>query len=164
MAITDTLKWRAIYNDDPHNPEFLDEIDTSTPGRTREHAFKEIDVKRIIAMELVNEQKVPIFKVVLGGDKRIIYAKRNMKTQGRRIVERESKDPKTGEIKKVKIPIPINTHQRVIVIGWQKTVNGKNVQAINYIYPDGRIELSSDWGKDAIHKEVSQVKAFKNQN
>lgn len=87
-----------------------------------------------------------------------------MKTQGRRIVERESKDPKTGVIKKVKIPIPINTVQRIIVIGWQKTINGKNVQAINYIYPDGRIELGSDWGKDSIHKEVSQVKAFENQN
>jgi len=164
LAITDTLRWRAIYSDDPHNPEYLDEVEDLGPGKWKEHQFKEIDPKRMIALELVNEQKVPIFKVVLGGDKRIIYAKRNMKTQGRRIVERESKDSKTGEIKKVKIPIPINTHQRVIVIGWQKTVNGKNVQAINYIYPDGRIELGSEWGKDSIHKEVSQVKAFENQN
>ncbi len=160
MALTDTLKWRAIYNEDPNNPEFLDEID----DKRVEHAFKEIDIKRVVSMELVNEQKIPIFKVALGNNKRIIFARRKMKTTGRRIVERESKDPKTGETKKVKIPVPVNTLQIIIVIGWQKTVKGENVQAINYIYPDGRIELGSDWGKDAIHKEVSLVKAFENQN
>ena len=159
MAITDTLRWRAVYNDDPNNPEYLDEVEIKN-GRTREHTFRDIDPKRIIAMELINPQQIPIFKVVLGDGKRIIYARRNMKTQGRRIITRETKDPKTGEIRKVKIPVPIDTHQKVIVIGWQKTVKGENVQAMNYIYPDGRIELGSEWGKDAIHKEVSQVKAL----
>lgn len=159
--ITDILRWRAVYSDDPEKPEYLCEVERKD-GRTREHAFKEIDMKRIIALELVNEKDVPIFKIILGDDKRIIYAKRKMKRQGRRIFERDTKDPKTGEIKKIKIPVPINTLQTVIVIGWQKTVNGKNVQAINYIYPDGRIELGSDWGKDAIHSEVSPVKALEN--
>ena len=164
MGITDNLKWRAIYSTDPKNPEFLDELEIMIPGKKwKEHAFKEIDIKRIIALELINEQKIPIFKVVLGDNKRIIFARRKMKTTGRRIVERKNKDPKTGEIKTVKFPVPINTLQTVIVIGWQKTVEGKNVQAINYIYPDGRIELGSDWGKDAIHMEVSPVKAFENQ-
>jgi len=159
--ITDILRWRAVYSDDPEKPEYLCEVERKD-GRTREHAFKEIDMKRIKAMELVNEKDVAIFKIILGDDKRIIYAKRKMKRQGRRIFERDTKDPKTGEIKKIKIPVPINTLQTVIVIGWQKTVNGKNVQAINYIYPDGRIELGSDWGKDAIHSEVSPVKALEN--
>ena len=160
MAITDTLKWRAIYNEDPNNLEYLDEIDKKSG---KENPFKDIDIKRIRAMELVNEKKIPIFKVSLGDDKRIIFTRRKMKTQGRRIVERDTKDPKTGQIKKVRIPVPVNSHQMIVIIGWQKTVNGTNVKAINYIYPDGRIELGSDWGKDAIHKEVSLVKAHENQ-
>jgi len=158
LTITDTLKWRAIYNEDPNNLEYLDEIDKNG----KEVPFQNIDMKRIIAMELVNEKKIAIFKVALGYDKRIIFRRRKMKTQGRRIIERDTKDPKTGQIKKVKIPVPVNSLQIVIIIGWQKTVNETNVKAINYIYPDGRIELGSEWGKDAIHKEVSQIKALEN--
>jgi len=152
------LKWRAIYNEDPNNLEYLDEIDKNG----KEVLFQNIDMKRIIAMELVNEKKIPIFKVALGYDKRIIFRRRKTKTQGRRIIERDTKDPKTGQTKKVKIPVPVNSNQMIIIIGWQKTVNGTNVKAINYIYPDGRIELGSEWGKDAIHKEVSQIKALEN--
>jgi len=159
LAITDTLKWRAIYNEDPNNPEYLDEIDQNG----KENLFKDIDIKRTKAIELINEKKIPIFKVSLGDGKRLIFTRRKMKTQGRRVIERESKDPKTGQIKKVKIPVPVNSNQMIIIIGWQKNVNGTNVKAINYIYPDGRIELGSEWGKDAIHKEVSLVKAHENQ-
>ena len=34
------------------------------------------------------------------------------------------------------------------LLGWQKTVNGENVQSIAYVFEDGRIELAGKFRKD----------------
>ena len=137
MGITDTVKWRAVYNDDSH----LDEVDSDGI----EHAFKEIDFKKLNLFQLINEQKIAICNVHLGNGKRLIWARRRIKTTGRRIIMQ-------GD---VKVPIPINSEQTVIILGWQKTINGVNAKSIFYLLPDGRIEMDDDWHEDNIHIPVN---------
>jgi len=141
MGITDTAKWRAIYNEDPDNPEFLSEIDKNG----KEHPFKEIDKDRLVAFQIVNAQNVAVCQVRLGEGKRLIFARRNLMTTGRRIIQQ-------GE---AKVPVPVKAHQKIIILGWQKTVNGTNVKAIFYLLPDGRIEMDDEWRKDSLHSKVN---------
>ncbi len=141
MGITDTAKWRAVYNDDPEKPEFLDEIDKSG----KEHQFKEIDHTKLVAFQLVNAQNVAICQIRLGEGKRLIFARRNLMTTGRRLIQQ-------GD---TKVPVPIKKHQKIIILGWQKTVNGANAKAIFYLLPDGRIEMDDEWRQDSLHSAVN---------
>jgi hypothetical protein len=38
-----------------------------------------------------------------------------------------------------------NENTAVHLVGWQKTINGSNVQSIAYIFEDGHIELAGQW-------------------
>jgi len=40
----------------------------------------------------------------------------------------------------------INSHRRIRLycIGWQETVNGKNVKTLNWIYPNGAVEVGEE--------------------
>ncbi len=138
MGITDTVKWRAVYNDETS----LSERD---PSGGKEHAFKEIDMNKIQSFQLINEKDIAICQVRLGNEKRLIFARRNLITTGQLF----------KEVGGVKIPIPTKTHQRIIILGWQKTVNGVNTKAIFYLLPDGRIEMDDEWKSDATHSKVN---------
>ena len=37
---------------------------------------------------------------------------------------------------------------RIHLVGWQRTVNGENVQAILYVFEDGTVLLGGEWGAD----------------
>lgn len=137
MGITETVKWRAVYNDNT----FLDELE---PNGT-EHAFKEIDFTRIQAFQLINQQNIAICQVKLGEGKRLIFARRNLMTTGGRVVMQ-------GD---VKVPIPVKSHQVIIILGWQKTINNVNSKAIFYLLPDGRIEMDDEWREDSLHSQVN---------
>ncbi len=141
MGITDTATWRAVYNNDPENQEFLNEKDPDG----KPHLFKDIDRDRLIAFQLINPQNIAICQVKLGEGKRLIFARRNLITVGQLFKE-------TGG---VKIPIPTKSHQIIIILGWQKTVNGVNTKAIFYLLPDGRIEMDDEWRKDSLHSAVN---------
>ncbi len=137
MGITDTAKWKAVYNDGT----FLSEMD---PDGGDQHTFKEIDMEKITAFQLVNPQGIAVCEVKLNNDKRLIFTKRNRMTTGQAYQVK-------GE---TRIPIPTRSRERIIILGWQKTVNGVNTKAIFYLLPDGRIEMDDEWHEDATHYKV----------
>ena len=137
MGITDTARWRAVYKD----RTMLYEKDPDG----KDHLFKEIDFEKLEYFQLVNPQDIAICQVRLGDDKRLIFARRNLITTGQ--LFREDQD--------ARIPIPTKSHQRIIILGWQKTVNGVNTKAIFYLLPDGRIEMDDVWREDSLHSKVN---------
>jgi len=138
MGITDTAKWRAVYNDGT----FLYEMD---PNGGKQNLFSDIDFDRIVAFQLVNEKDIAICQVNLGNGKRLIYARRNLLTTGQLF----------KDVGGQKVAIPTKSHQRIIILGWQKTVNGVNTKAIFYLLPDGRIEMDDEWKEDSLHSRVN---------
>ena len=137
MGITDTATWRAVYKDG----STLNEKDPDG----KDHIFKEIDLPNLELFQLVNPQNIAICQVRMGEGKRLIWARRNQLVTGRRLVQQ-------GD---VKVPLSIKSHQKVIIIGWQKTINGINSKAIFYLMPDGRIEMDDVWRDDALHDKVN---------
>ena len=75
MGITDTAKWRAVYNDGT----FLYELD---PSSGKPNSFGDIDFDRIVAFQLVNEKDIAICQVNLGNGKRLIFTRRNQMITG----------------------------------------------------------------------------------
>ncbi len=138
MGITDTAKWKAVYDDDTS----LSEMD---PNGGIQHAFKEIDMNKLVSFQLINDKNIAICEVKLGNGKRLIYARRNLMTTGQLF----------KEVGGQKIPVPTKSHQRIIILGWQKTINGVNTKAIFYLLPDGRIEMDDEWREDATHSRVN---------
>ena len=137
MGITNTAKWRAVYKD----KTTLNEIEQDG----KEHEYREINFPELEYFQLINEQNIAICQVHLGGDKRLIFMRRNFKTTGRRMIMQGN----------IKDPIPINKHDVVIILGWQKTIKGINSKSILYLLPDGRIEIDDEWREGAIHAKVS---------
>ena len=138
MGITDTAKWKAVYDDGTT----ISEID---PNGGAQHTFKEIDMSKIVAFQLVNDKNIAICEVRLGKGKRLIYARRNLITTGQLFKSVGGQN----------VPIPTKSHSRIIILGWQKTVNGVNTKAIFYLLPDGRIEMDDEWREDATHSRVN---------
>ncbi|MCP6727657.1 MAG: hypothetical protein KJI69_06625 [Patescibacteria group bacterium] len=84
--------------------------------------YTDIDRNILEFFEIYRENKL-ILRIHLGNDKRLIYRRRI--TMGF-----------SGKIKVV-----------VYLVGWQKTVNGENVQSISYIFEDGHIEMAGAWNE-----------------
>ncbi len=153
MGITDTVKWKAIYTDKTS----LEERETNG----KEHAFKEIDFGKLYKFQLLNKQSIPICTVNMeGDDKRLIFARRTLKTTGQRIINQTVKN-KEGKDETVKVAIPIKEHKIILITGWQKTINGVSEKSIFYIFPDGTIEMDDKWRPDALHKKVTIVQPEK---
>ncbi len=138
MGITDTAKWRAVYNDGTKLWE-------QDPDGGKQNIFKDIDMKKIEAFQLVNDKNIAVCQVKLGEGKRLIFARRNQMTTGQLFKMQGN----------VRVPIPTKSHQRIIILGWQKTVNGINTKAIFYLLPDGRIEMDDEWRDDVVHMKVN---------
>ena len=115
-----------------------------------------------------NNEVKPVLHLTLSPDQRLIFVRRRMKLMGsmQAIIGKDPNSyPDKTKIPKCKkcnqftefknIPYPIQFPERVVIlVGWQQVINGKNIQAINYLFPDGSVELSGQWGTDAIHKEA----------
>jgi hypothetical protein len=94
--------------------------------------YYKIDRTKLKSFELYDKDTgKTIFTMPLKPDQRLIYRRR------------VHQDFHTGEIQKV-----------IYLVGWQKTVNGKNVQSIAHIYEDGKIELKDRWegGEPEYHE------------
>lgn len=85
---------------------------------------KYTDINRSILQffELYKEEKL-ILRVHLEDGKRLIYRRR------------------------VSLHISGTITQVVYLCGWQKKVEGKNVQSISYIFEDGHIEMAGAWNE-----------------
>lgn len=123
--------WRAIYKDGT----FLNQ------GKNQ---YENIDRTKLAAFEIYEpDGDVASFDGELKPIDRSIY-KLNLE-EGQRLICR-----RLG-IKRVNAVTGKETQadDHVFMVGWQQNVNGKNVQSITYILPDGRIEQSGKWiGKD----------------
>jgi len=95
--------------------------------KKKEHSSKnkdkytDLDRSDLEAIEVYLEDKL-IFTQEINGNKRLIMRYR---------VQQDLNNPAKSTY--------------VFMIGWQKTVDGKNIQEITYVYPDGKIETSGKW-------------------
>jgi len=137
----------------------MDDVDEALMGETevRVESMLHKGMPALITLKVYHKMQQPFLHVDLPKPKRLIFTRKKRITTGRDIanVPVSQKDPKAPpEIMQVPFPA-LEIHDKVlIVVGWQETINGKNVQAINYVYPSGMIELGGEWKKDAIHSEV----------
>ncbi|MCH7561883.1 MAG: hypothetical protein IIC67_11070 [Thaumarchaeota archaeon] len=82
--------------------------------------YTDIDRNILKFFELYDKDKL-ILRVHLGDSKRLIYRRR------------------------VSLRMEGTITEVIYLVGWQKTIKGKNIQSINYIFEDGHIELKGAW-------------------
>jgi len=118
--MTDDWAWRAIYVDETH----LDEVDAAGT----EHGFAEVDQGRLVAFALLPRRAglpTPVVRLDPASGQRPIFFRT-------RLVD---VNPQTGA----------ESNQRTItVLGWQRTVEGRNVQSLTALYDDGSAVLVDD--------------------
>jgi len=86
--------------------------------------YPDIDRDRLEYFDIVEGDKL-IFRLHLEAGRRLIYRKR------------VAQDMMSG------------AKTFVFLVGWQATVNGKNVQDIAYVFEDGHVELAGKWKSDS---------------
>lgn len=89
---------------------------------------KEAISYKVVEEPRKHEKTKLILRIHLGDDKKLIFRRRvslNISSTSR----------KNTEI--------------IYLVGWQKNVNGKNVQSICYIFEDGHIEIAGQWKEDS---------------
>ena len=178
---TNVLRWRVTYDDDtvvweiaPSGGEskigdvdfkrikYFDLIKPPTKPEDFLNYEVEFPIKSkrgepvMARFQLLHREVQPIFRLHLQKGQRLIFARRSKMNEGQRVMLFGAKD--------VQVAIPPPPSSKTILVGWQKTENGVNTQAIVYIHPDGSIELAGQFGSDADHLEVETVedKAKKN--
>ena len=129
-------------------------------------------VKAII--QTFHTEAIPFFRLHITGDQKLIFVRRRAQhysgvhTALFGYKELKKADKKIGNPKHIpkcnkcrqligvkNIPYPLERkHETVIIIGWQRTVDNKNIQALTYIHPDGTIEMSGEYGSDASHQPI----------
>lgn len=107
--------WKAIYNDGTYL------VSSEEPGSNH---YGKIDRSKLIAFDILDkETEKLIFRLVLEPEQRLIYRKRNYQdviSGGEKLME-------------------------IIMVGWQQTINGKNIQSISHIFDDGHVEQAGNW-------------------
>ena len=180
---TQFLRWRVVYEDDtelweldPYKKiehsfveidqskiKYFDLIAPAKEQEDMEYHNTDIRVKNhdgnpsILTFKIYHKVMPAYFRLVLGDGKRLIFARRIQKSSGKKVclVPYPTKDKKTGKMvtQNFSIPFPTSPGGMIILVGWQKTIGNQNVQAINVLFPQGKIELIDRWSDDAIHKE-----------
>jgi len=140
----------------------MDDVDEALMGETevRVESMLHKGMPAMITLKVYHKEQQPFLHVDLPKPKRLIFVRKKRITTGRDIANvlmggTKGKDGKVTGGKTIQVPFPaLETKEKVlIVIGWQETIHGKNIQAINYIYPSGMIELGGEFTKDAIHSQ-----------
>jgi len=182
QPITERLIWRANYSDgtmlwerEPKSGKQnlfkdidmdkivtfdlmkpMDDVEEALMGETevRCESMLHKGMPALLTFKVYHKMQQPFLHIDLPKPKRLIFTRKKRITTGRDIANVVMGDKDHQKI--IQVPFPaLETKDKVlIVVGWQETVNGKNVQAINYVYPNGMIELGGEWKKDAIHSEV----------
>jgi hypothetical protein len=105
----DNLEWIAVYADGSI-------LRQHEPDGT-ENRYEDIDRKRVSEFHLrLKGKDFTVIAYALDPGQRLIYRKRH------------SMSGITGE-----------KNWTIHMVGWQQTVNGKNVQCISWVFPDGSI-------------------------
>ena len=99
--------------------------------------YEDIDRERLSAFALERGGEDIIVLHLDDKDKRLIWRKRVFKTIA-------------------------GTKNIVHLLGWQKTVNGENVQSIAYIFEDGKIHFAGKFRKN--HPILDEIKLTKEEN
>jgi len=183
LPITERLIWRANYSDgtnlwerDPktHKENLfkdiqmdklvsfdllkpMDDVDEALMGETdvRCESMLHKGVPAMITLKVYHKEVQPFLHVDIPKPKRLIFTRKKRITSGRDIANVVTGDKDHQKIIQIPFPALEIKDKVLIVVGWQETINNKNVQAINYIYPNGMIELGGVWKKgDAVHSEV----------
>ena len=103
------LMWIAVYSDGSNVRQF-DE-------NGYEAKYSDIDRERLTEFHIVNreDETKTLFALALDPEQRLIY-RRRIATSGN------------------------NEHRwSITMVGWQQTINGQNVQAISWVFPDGGV-------------------------
>jgi ribosomal protein L32 len=161
------IRWRAIYSDGSYLEQF------NKDGK--ENKYQDIDRSRLVSFELFETnnfcvncktkllemflrkdnggyydtifkycpncsgvwktKEQPIFKIHLESGQRLICRRRT----GKRVkISNVMECKEVGEL-------DVEGEYYFYIVGWQQTIEGKNVQAIAYIFEDGHIELAGNW-------------------
>lgn len=88
-----------------------------------ENKYTDIDRTILEFFEIYRDDKL-VLKIHLGDGKRLICRRRvDLSIQKKKIV------------------------RVVYLVGWQKTINGENIQSICYVFEDGHIEMAGAWNE-----------------
>jgi len=167
---TTKLRWKVTYDDD----SILWEVD---PKTRKESRFTDIDQSKlktldlmlpidkmedvlltetdvqvktlddkpaIVTLKVYNREVLPYFRLQYPKGAKLILARRQQNTTGKKIAVFQVK----GGEQKIAFPVPAS--RKIIIIGWQLDKH----RVLNYIYPDGHIELDFQSRKDADHSAV----------
>ena len=88
-----------------------------------ENKYYDIDRTKLIAFEVYNNNNLVLLRHLEPGQRLIFRQRSAFSTTGKEM--------------------------RIILVGWQQMVNGKNVQEIAYIFPT-HIELAGRWGTNVL--------------
>lgn len=108
----------------------------------------------ILTMKIYHHGQQPFIHVDLPKPKRLIFARKKRITSGHDICNVVMREKDKDKLIQIPFPALAMDEKVMIVIGWQETIHGKNIQAINYIYPSGMIELGGEFKQnDAVYGE-----------
>ena len=119
-----TITWRAYYDDGS-------ELWQYNPGTEQKSTYADIERRKLVAFALFQENR-PLVMVDFRDDsqgdsaigpKRLVWRIRHMM---------DTKGSST----------------QVHLVGWQRAVNGRNVQSICFVAEDGVIVLGGQWQED----------------
>lgn len=149
--------WKAYYSDG----KTLDQY-----GINGKSGYENIDRTKLAAFAIINRTYQPdpdffvpllidgkmdsrrwhlkvediIFRVHLKPEQRLIYRLLGVKRVFKDTMQSASPD------------------EHIFMVGWQQKVNGTNIQSVNYLTEDGRIEQMGEWlGKEPIFLEGEKL-------
>jgi len=115
--------WRCQYNDGTYFPA------TQEESKRMSQTYSDIEQDKLIFFEVYKREtdNLVLQTHFHDQDRQLIHV--------RRILKHTQK-----------------SDEKIWLVGWQKTVNGKNVQSINLIFEDGHIEAIGEWGNPPYDK------------
>jgi hypothetical protein len=122
------LSWQCVYTDNTVLNQYNED--------GTENSYTDIDRSKLSEFRLFDEAGELKFSLVLDEGQRLIYRRRVFKTLN------------NGDD---------NSEVVVYLVGWQDTVNGKNVQAISYIREDWPVVMGGKFRENALMAPITPM-------
>lgn len=116
--------WEAIYNDGTTLPQYNE--------KGEKNGYENIDKSKLKAFAINypdpedNKKKKLFYRLHLEPGQKLVYVRRgfiDFSTSSKQVTDK----------------------RYFLMVGWQKNINGENIQSISYIYDDGHIEHAGVW-------------------